>query len=345
VFVTVQKVRFHKSGSAADNDSGWSEVVLAAPQRVDLLTLTNGTLLPLGQTELPAGTYEQMRLVLSDQPPPGSPPGTLANSIKPTGGAETELTTPSGQQSGLKMNVNITVPEGQVADFAIDFDACRSFVKSGNSGKYILKPVLSVTPILASAAQRVVGFVDPALAAAGTSISLQSNGSHVKGTVPGANGSFVLYPVDPGTYNLVVTSAGRATAVMTGVPVTTTSVTTINALGTAITPPPLAQGTRDVTGTVTPATATVRATQALNGGPTIETHTAAVDAASGGFAFALPIDPPVRTAYAPNPATITLTPDTLALGLYSIEARSGGATKSQAIDTKAAVAALALTVP
>jgi hypothetical protein len=54
VFVTVQKVRVHKSGSAADNDAGWSEVVLAAPQRVDLLTLTNGTLLPLGQTELPA---------------------------------------------------------------------------------------------------------------------------------------------------------------------------------------------------------------------------------------------------------------------------------------------------
>jgi hypothetical protein len=269
----------------------------------------------------------------------------LANSIKPTGGVETELTTPSGQQSGLKMNVNITVPEGQVADFAIDFDACRSFVKSGNSGKYILKPVLAVTPIVSSAAQRVVGFVDPALAVGSTSVSLQLNGSQVKGAVPGANGSFVLYPVDPGTYDLVITSGGRATAVMTGVPVTTTSVTTINALGTAITPPVLVQGTRDVTGSVTPATATVRSTQALNGGPTIETHSAAVDATSGGFAFALPIDPPVRTAYAPNPATITLTPDTLALGLYTIEARSGSATKSQAIDTKAAVAPLALTVP
>ena len=168
VFVTVEKVRVHQSGGASDNDSGWSEVVLPTPQRVDLLTLTNGTLLPLGQTELPAGSYTQMRLVLGNKPPPGSPQGTLANSIKPTGGAETELTTPSGQQSGLKMNVNITVPAGQLADFAIDFDACKSFVKSGNSGKYIIKPVLTVTPIVSSAAQRVVGYVDLALAPGST---------------------------------------------------------------------------------------------------------------------------------------------------------------------------------
>ncbi|HSW22197.1 MAG TPA: DUF4382 domain-containing protein, partial [Burkholderiaceae bacterium] len=232
VFVTVEKVRVHQSGGADDNDGGWAEVVLPTPQRVDLLTLTNGTLLPLGQAELAAGTYTQMRLVVGNKPPPGSPQGTLANSIKPTGGSETELTTPSGQQSGLKMNVNITVPAGQVADFAIDFDACKSFVKSGASGKYILKPVLTVTPIVSSAAQRVVGYVDPALAVSSTSISLQQGGVPVKGTVPGANGSFVLYPVPAGMYDLVVTSAGRATAVVTGVPVTTTTVTTVNALAT-----------------------------------------------------------------------------------------------------------------
>ncbi|HSB25558.1 MAG TPA: DUF4382 domain-containing protein [Burkholderiaceae bacterium] len=345
VFVTVEKVRVHQSSSANDNDSGWSEVVLPTPQRVDLLTLTNGTLLPLGATELPAGTYTQMRLVLGTTPPPGSPQGMLANSIKPTGSAETELTTPSGQQSGLKMNVNITVPAGQVADFAIDFDACKSFVKSGNSGKYILKPVLTVTPIVSSAAQRVVGYVDPALAAGGTSISLQQGGVAIKGTVPGTNGSFVLYPVPAGTYDLVVTSAGRATAVMTGVPVTTTTVTTINALATPIAPPALTQGTRDVTGTVSPAAATVRALQALNGGPTVETHWAAVDATSGDFTFTLPIDPPVRTAYAVNPPTMTLAPDTLALGLYTIEARSGNDTKTQAIDTKAAVPPVTLAFP
>jgi hypothetical protein len=346
VFVTIEKVRVHQSDGAGDNGPGWSEVVLPTPQRVDLLTLTNGTLLPLGQTELPAGPYTQMRLVLGNKPPPGSPPGTLANSIKPTGGVETELTTPSGQQSGLKMNVNITVPAGQVADFAIDFDACKSFVKSGAPDKYLLKPVLTVVPIVSNAAQRVVGYVDPAIAVGGTSVSLQQAGMPVKATVPGANGSFVLYPVPAGTYDLVVKATGHTTAVMTGVPVTTTTVTTVNALATAIAPPTLAQPARGVAGNVTPATAAVRALQALNGGLTIEAAWAAVDATTGNFAFTLPIDAPVRTTYVANPPTMTLTPDTLALGLYTIAAESAGVTKTQGpIDTNLAVPPLTFVFP
>ena len=35
--VTVQKVRVHPSSTAADADPGWSEVVLAPAQRIDLL--------------------------------------------------------------------------------------------------------------------------------------------------------------------------------------------------------------------------------------------------------------------------------------------------------------------
>lgn len=345
VFVTVEKVRVHQSSSAGDNDSGWSEVVLAAPQRVDLLTLTNGTLLPLGQTELPVGTYTQMRLVLGRTPPPGSPVGTLANSIKPTGGAETPLTTPSGQQSGLKMNVNITVPAGQVADFAIDFDACKSFVKAGNSGQYLIKPVLTVIPILSSAGQRVVGFVDPLLATANTVVSAQSGGAPMKATFPDAAGRFTLYPVPVGNYDLVVTAAGRVTAVMTDVPVTADTTTVVNAAGTAITPPATALTPRDVIGTVSPASATVRALQTLAGSRKVEIAGAPVDSVTGAFAFSLPIEPPVRTAYVANAPALTFNPDTVALGLYTIEANSAGVVMSTSIDTKAPVPPLTITFP
>ncbi|MBL8342116.1 MAG: DUF4382 domain-containing protein, partial [Rubrivivax sp.] len=129
-WVTVVKVRVHKSAAAPDTDGQWQEVVLPTPQRVDLLTLTNGTLLPLGEKRLPAGTYTQMRLVLAEN----TAATPLANAVQPVGGAQTALTTPSGQQSGLKMNIGIEVPADKVADFAIDFDACKSFVRAGNSG-------------------------------------------------------------------------------------------------------------------------------------------------------------------------------------------------------------------
>ena len=49
--------------------------------------MTNGVLAELGQTALPAGKYTQLRLVLAAND--GSHP--LANSVVPTGSAETAL--------------------------------------------------------------------------------------------------------------------------------------------------------------------------------------------------------------------------------------------------------------
>ena len=178
------------------------------------------------------------------------------------------LTTPSGQQSGLKMNVNLEVPAGQVADFAIDFDACKSFVKAGNSGKFLLKPVLSVIPILSPAGQRIVGFVDPSLADAGTTVSVQLAGAPVRATPPDATGRFVLYPVPAGSYDLVITAAGRVNAVMTGVPVGAAGSTVIGSDAARIDTPVssashVAAGTVTVGGSAADTGGAVRATADL----------------------------------------------------------------------------------
>ena len=325
VFVTVEKVRVHKSGSAGDGDSGWSEIVLASPQRVDLLTLTNGTLLPLGQTALPAGNYSQMRLVLS----PNSSATPLANSITPSGGRETALTTPSGAQSGLKMNINIDVPADKIADFAIDFDACKSFVRAGNSGQYLLKPVLSVLPILSDAGLRIVGHVDASLVAPGTAVSAQLNGLPVRATPPDANGRFVLYPVPAGTYDLVVTAAGRVNAVMTGVPVVTTAFTTIGST-TARINTPVSANSYAASGSITANSSlantggAVRANQALTGGPTIEVGYVNADAAVGSYSLTLPAGAPAKLAYAAGATSFAFVATPADAGKYRLEASAAG---------------------
>jgi len=326
VNVTIERVRVHKSSSAVDADSGWSEVVVSPAKRVDLLTLTNGVLEELGQTALPAGKYTQMRLVLA--PNTGSNPP--ANSVVPTGGAETELTTPSGQQTGIKLNVDIDIVADKVADFVLDFDACKSVVKRGNSGQYNLKPVLAVIPVLSDAGQRVVGYVHPSIAATSTKVSVQSNGVPVKATVPDATGKFVLYPVPAGNYDLVVTSEGHVTAVMTGVPVITTAFTNVNSAAVPIAPP--IATVRTVNGTVTPASATVRALQTFNVVPTVEVAWGPVDATTGAFDFTLPIGAPVKTAYVANPPSLGFAADTSAAGKYTLEAASNGVTIEKAID-------------
>jgi hypothetical protein len=229
----------NQSVDATDTTSGWSEIVLSPAVRVNLLDLTNGALAELGQTKLPAGKYNQIRLVL------GSNDATtpMANSVVPTGGKEIALDTPSATQSGLKLNANVDVPAGMVADFVLDFDACKSVIKRGNSGKYNLTPVIAVIPRLSDAALKVIGYVDPSLApaAAGTTVSVQAAGVVVKATPPDATGKFVLFPVPAGTYDLVVTSKDRATAILTGVPVVAKNGTTEKtvAIDVANTVPPV----------------------------------------------------------------------------------------------------------
>ena len=329
VNITIEKVRVNQSSDANEGDGGWSEVVLNPAKRVDLLTLTNGILEELGETSLPAGKYTQMRLVLAANG--GAAP--FANSVIPTGGVETPLTTPSGQQSGLKLNVNMDVAAGELADFVIDFDACKSVVRRGNSGQYNLKPVISVIPRLSDAGLRVVGYVDTAIANGSTTVSVQQGGVPIKATVPDASGTFVLYPVPVGTYDLVVGAAGRVTAVMTGVPVVATSITTVNSTSFAFLPQSSSSTT--VTGTVTPTTATVRALQTLTGGPTVEVAWASVDADTGLFETVLPDAAPASTAYVANATTAyAFTPDAAIAGLYTLQASlDGSPPQSQSIDT------------
>ncbi|TAK46184.1 MAG: DUF4382 domain-containing protein [Betaproteobacteria bacterium] len=294
VFVTIQKVRVHQSGTAGESDAGWSEIVLTPAKRVDLVTLQNGVLAELGQTPLPTGKYTQLRLVLAanDATTP------LANSVIPTGGTETPLTTPSAFQTGLKLNVNIDVEADKLADFVLDFEACRSVVKRGNSGEYNLKPVVSVTPRIFTG---IIGFVHTALAVGTTEVSAQLAGVPIKSTTPDATGKFVLGPIADGNYDIVVAAAGRATATVVSVPASSAANTVLNDATTPIDPPVsvthTVSGTVTITPAVTPIDAVVVARKIYTGGPTVEVAGGPVDGDTGAFSYVLPSGAPVKSAF------------------------------------------------
>jgi len=324
VNVTVEKVRVHRSASAEDDDSGWSEVVLNPALRVNLLDLTNGVLAELGQTELPAGSYTQLRLQLAAN---GSA-APYANSLVLSGSEdEIPLDTPSAQQSGLKMNLNVTVEPNEVADVVLDFDACKSVVKRGNSGRYNLKPVVSVLPRVRVDGLVAEGYVAPAIALGSTSVSLQQGGVPVRSTVPLADGRFVLYPVPAGSYDLVVSAEGRVTAVMTGVPISASSRTFVTPTGTAIDPPAgtprVATGVASISGSATVPLALVRTTQAV--GPAIAERTAKpADASTGEYLLSLVTGAPVHTAYDPAASSLVFAADAANAGKFRLEATTEG---------------------
>lgn len=352
VNVTVIGVRVHQSDTAGDEDGGWVDLPLATPYqvsglRVNLLDLSNGALQGLGQVVLPAGRYTQMRLLLAANAGNAAP---FANSVLPTGGVETALATPSAQQSGLKLKLNAEVPAGQVAHVVIDFDACKSVVKRGNSGRYNLKPVLSATLLLSDVAgMRVAGWVGPLLSNAYTQVSLQFGGVPVKATVPDSSGRFVLFPVPVGNYDLVITAPGHATAVLTGVPVAPATDTAVNSAEQRIDTP--LSDTRAVVGTVAPATAQVRALQELSGGPKVEVAWSAVDGDSGAFGLSLPTAAPLRISYLSAsalllpPLPLPFTPDVPVQGRYDVEAASAGQLQTRGIDVLVPVLPLSFVFP
>lgn len=329
VYVTVNKVMVSQSSSAdpANGSSGWYELPYSkAGTQIDLLNLTNGVLEELGSVPLPAGSYEQVRLVLA--PNTGA---KLANSVV-SGGTEYALDTPSATTSGLKLQAHFDVTGGQLADLVLDFDVCKSVVKAGNSGKYNLKPVVSVFKRLTTG---IVGYVDPAMVSTGAVVSAQQNGQAVRSTVPDSTGKFTIAWLPENiNYTVVVAGKGRSTAVVTGVPVALkadgSGTTLLNPDTARITP--AASAMANVSGTVsnnaTPSalltTATVAATQALTGGPSIELAYQPVDAVTAGYSLNLPLAGPVKAAYAGGAALTFGAADAVAAGKYSLQSAAPG---------------------
>jgi len=328
VYVTVTGIRVHQSAAAGANDAGWRELALA-PQRIDLRALTNGVLQELGTLPLPAGNYQQVRLLLAANPSNPTPSNPLANALVLSGAtSEIALTTPSAQQSGFKLKANFNVTGGQVSDMVLDFDACRSVVQAGSSGNYQLKPVVSVIPRLTT---RIVGYVDPALAGSVT-VSTRDPDDVLRATVPDAvSGQFVLaYLPESTNYTVVVAGQNLTTAAITGVPVSIAAgTTTLNSAAAAITLAPSASAS--VSGSVTDAAsmalteAMVDAQQVLGSGQVLDVAWSAVDPLSAAYSLSLPLAAPMQAAYVAG-APLVFGADASVAGKYNIVARAPGYT-------------------
>jgi hypothetical protein len=317
VEVTVERLRIHRSSAATDAETGWVDIPMAGPKKIDLLTLNNGVIAELGQTTLLAGQYEQIRLVLT--PNRGN---MMANSVTPRGMAAHALDTPSGTQSGIKLTHGFTVQPNTLTDLLIDFDACKSIVERGD-GSYGLKPVIAVMPRTGSG---IAGLVDSTLPdLANVTVTAQKDGVVLRATRPAADGRFLLAPIHPAgtTYHVVFTAPDRTTMVVSNVPVTMNQVTTVNAA--ALTLPASASG--EVTGVVGPTaaaqTASVRALQKV--GAAIAAVEVAWDNTNlvGEYSLRLPTAGPRLAPYGLQPAALVFA-DAGGAGKYTLEASATG---------------------
>lgn len=196
-----------KMNDDSEDENGWVSLEVE-DETINLLDFTGGMSKVLVERfPIPAGTLSQMRLVLGDG-------NTIVIENDSEEDVEHDLKTPSAQQSGLKLKVNSEIEEGYSYDFILDFDVEKSIVMAGNSDNIILKPVLNVSAEINSGI--IEGAVVPTDVPAMASVVIDDMGNDdpeddlVISAYTNDAGSFALWGVPAGTYNVVVTPVNEA---------------------------------------------------------------------------------------------------------------------------------------
>lgn len=353
VYVTVRSVQAHISATADDNSSGWQELapqLASAPMQIDLFSKPQTTcvLAQLGSASLPAGSYQQIRLLLvSNTAAASAGPSTNAcagngfncvvledstiHELQLSSQANTGLKIPPGQIVGGPLQVTA----GQSVDLNIDFNACASIVREGN-GKFRLKPTLTAGQVSANnsgISGKIVDSVTKAPIAGSVQVAVEQPDSTgvdriVMQTVADSNGNFNFCPLPTGTFDIVIVGIGPA-----NVPYNATTVLNVpngTNLGTI---PLIAE-----VGATAPAVfqGFVAATNGAAAG-TIDVSLSALQSAPTGVTTTLQVTIPLQTI----PATNT-TPEVDSTGLVSVSASTSCPTGAP---SKANCARYTLVVP
>jgi len=186
VFVDVIDVKVKSDASVSED--GWVSLAGVQPEVIDLLELTGGVTQLLADAEVKAGFLSQIRLVLGTD-----------NYLILNDGSRQELSTPSAQQSGLKVKVDQELIAGEEYEFLLDFDVDKSIVSAGNSGGFILKPVIRATAT--SETGSIQGTVHPTTFQ--SEITAENATSKIS-AFTNVNGKFSLNGVPAGIYKVTV---------------------------------------------------------------------------------------------------------------------------------------------
>ncbi len=228
IWVTVKDVQISTNGNAGPNDSSWVDLtpnLKNAPVQVNLLdSPKNGCFLStLGTAGIPAGTYQQIRLVLTatDTPSNGDACGKgMVNCVVPTLGTPQPLLLSSEATTGLKIPSGqiaggaFTIAAGETKDLNIDLDGCDSVVMQGSPTNpvYRLKPVVRAGEVSMMKSTAITGsLVDqdgkPITTGKAMVLLEQRDTNNVDRKVlqltTDVAGNFSLCPVPDGTYDVV----------------------------------------------------------------------------------------------------------------------------------------------
>ena len=181
-------VNIDLQGVEVTGNNGSTVMLNTTEGMYNLLDYTNGTSVLIANSNLVDANVQQIRLILGP------------NSTVVVDGVTYPLSTPSAEQSGLKLNVNQTLSADIDNEILIDFDAGTSIIQTG-SGTYKLKPVLRT--VVTATTGTLKGSISPI---GGIAMVTATSATAVEYTSSvNTAGQFQISGLPPGTYTVTVT--------------------------------------------------------------------------------------------------------------------------------------------
>ncbi|MFW5821319.1 MAG: DUF4382 domain-containing protein [Bacteroidota bacterium] len=183
-------------------DDGYPFITLMEEEMsFNLLELTNGVTAELVDIELDSGSYDLVRLYVSEA------------SILLKDGTEHDLFVPSGAQTGIKIFIDpaVMVAGGLTPELILDFNVSKSFIVKGNPNSpagikgFIFKPVIKATNKATSG--RLTGYITDtsAVALEEAEVSLLVADTVYTSSFTDTLGAYSVIGVDAGTYDVAFT--------------------------------------------------------------------------------------------------------------------------------------------
>jgi hypothetical protein len=181
---------------------------------LDLLKLRNGVVETLADIEIPAGSYDEILLIVRNA------------AVEMKDGRHFDLTVPSGAQSGLKIFVKpeIVITTNMSTDVLLDFDLSQSFVAQGTADNitgFNFKPVIRAANL--STAGSISGQVESVVNdehLSGAVVTVLSGTEVVASAVTDENGYFKVIGLTEGAYNVTAEKSQYSMMKMDSVSVT-----------------------------------------------------------------------------------------------------------------------------
>ncbi len=213
ITIIFAQVMVHKNSDAEPEgeDGEWivvlPDTLSEAARTFDLLEYVNGASALLGEVELEAGTYSQIRIFIE------SATVTIDGEVH-------DLFIPGGTQSGLKLVNAFHVSPGVITELIMDFDAGQSVrvVGTGNP-TYQLQPTIRMTQRILSGT--ISGTITPTgIDALVTAVTPGTADTITTTYADNVTGAFVLQALLEGSYDIIAGAPGYASAVVENVAVT-----------------------------------------------------------------------------------------------------------------------------